>query len=785
MADIAAITSLMPTAQNPAAISAADDDAMFGSILEQMTAASAIPAAPPSAGLKSFFSNNAALVPAFFASAGQAASMSQNFATAEIIDPIQVVAISSGDSSSVPATGVTSGAAPQVTSLPEESVSAPSLWQALPTLSARGFESQSATSSASESLKTPDEQKPVGEKPSGAAEVAATPMETTTPRVLQQIKQKLQSIASGRDTAAGPFAAPTERQTEKLLPETQSEDGGNANTASATPQPDSALQWNTVQPDVAIAAGWQTPATQQDETAVPMSETDRDLFDEIATPPLTEHSLEPATADAAIAPFAVKPEKSTKTVSENTTDTVAASADPRFVRVASRQPDSASGKPLSSATPITTAESQVSALKSDGASSETAQSVAYQPAGESIPAQPAAAPSVPTGSEPSVAPRATKSATTQTFVAQSDADAPQLNSGAPQFDGPAITTEAVRNSGDYTRKTDTAGSDETPADEKPGTEKQDVPGPKNHTTASQENTQPQPGAVAAASLLQTPLQAANETVEAPKNLAASAEGAATLPRKPSVANDGNTRTASNRATGLGDQDRSRDTQPSSTGTDEKATGADRFGDTTGTQSAAQKPETFVQQLHAETARTDNPAKPAHLPDNAAAQQQPNITAGTEQPKFAAEIQVRPQQHTADSTVSLDKLGMSIAARSNDGQHEFEIRLDPAELGRVHIKLTVDDDGQTKASVVADKPQTLELLQRDSSNLNRALQDAGLSLANNGLNFSLREQNRETAKNGQGKSRNLSADAVLSTSSAQSTSTKTSYAPNSVRLDISV
>lgn len=87
--------------------------------------------------------------------------------------------------------------------------------------------------------------------------------------------------------------------------------------------------------------------------------------------------------------------------------------------------------------------------------------------------------------------------------------------------------------------------------------------------------------------------------------------------------------------------------------------------------------------------------------------------------------------------------------------------------------------------MVDKQQTLDLLQRDASGLNRALQDAGLNLSNNGLNFSLREQYREANTGSQGKSRNLSAEAVLSTDAPQSRSSQGSYAPNSVKLDISV
>ncbi|WP_425598607.1 flagellar hook-length control protein FliK [Azospirillum brasilense] len=74
---------------------------------------------------------------------------------------------------------------------------------------------------------------------------------------------------------------------------------------------------------------------------------------------------------------------------------------------------------------------------------------------------------------------------------------------------------------------------------------------------------------------------------------------------------------------------------------------------------------------------------------------------------------------------------------SDGNDQFTINLRPAELGRIDIKLEIGQDGRVTASVAVEKAQTLELLQRDSRNLERALQDAGLKADSNSLNFSLR------------------------------------------------
>ena len=153
------------------------------------------------------------------------------------------------------------------------------------------------------------------------------------------------------------------------------------------------------------------------------------------------------------------------------------------------------------------------------------------------------------------------------------------------------------------------------------------------------------------------------------------------------------------------------------------------------------------------------------------------------------LQVAPQRHSLDaaSTPTLDTLGVTIAAKSVDGVRHFDIRLDPPELGRVEVQLSLDDSGKAQASLVVDKPQTLELLQRDAANLTRSLNDAGVSLSNNGLNFSLRGQDRQDVGGSvvKGRGRALSVKAVMGTDAISNSGSIASLAPDSVRLDIRV
>jgi len=70
-----------------------------------------------------------------------------------------------------------------------------------------------------------------------------------------------------------------------------------------------------------------------------------------------------------------------------------------------------------------------------------------------------------------------------------------------------------------------------------------------------------------------------------------------------------------------------------------------------------------------------------------------------------------------------------------GGGEFHIDLAPAELGRIRVVADVSD-GKVSLTVQAEQADTLALLRRDLTQLERALGDAGLSLDSSSLQFSL-------------------------------------------------
>ncbi|MDR6774890.1 flagellar hook-length control protein FliK [Azospirillum sp. BE72] len=86
-----------------------------------------------------------------------------------------------------------------------------------------------------------------------------------------------------------------------------------------------------------------------------------------------------------------------------------------------------------------------------------------------------------------------------------------------------------------------------------------------------------------------------------------------------------------------------------------------------------------------------------------------------------------------------------------GGGEFHIDLAPADLGRIRVVADVSD-GKVSLTVQAEQADTLALLRRDLQQLERALGDAGLSLDNASLQFSLQDdgQSRGFAAPDQGR-----------------------------------
>lgn len=85
-----------------------------------------------------------------------------------------------------------------------------------------------------------------------------------------------------------------------------------------------------------------------------------------------------------------------------------------------------------------------------------------------------------------------------------------------------------------------------------------------------------------------------------------------------------------------------------------------------------------------------------------------------------------------------QVAREIIRHFNGGATTFELRLDPAELGRVEVRMEVTRDHRVTAVITADNPQALTELARNARELEQQLQSAGLQLGENGLSFDLRQ-----------------------------------------------
>lgn len=89
-----------------------------------------------------------------------------------------------------------------------------------------------------------------------------------------------------------------------------------------------------------------------------------------------------------------------------------------------------------------------------------------------------------------------------------------------------------------------------------------------------------------------------------------------------------------------------------------------------------------------------------------------------------------------------QLGVEIARHSQDGRDSLIVRLDPVEFGKIQIRIQFDDEGNLRAHVAAESPAALEMLRRDSGDLVRALNDAGVRTDSQSFQFDARGQNRD-------------------------------------------
>jgi flagellar hook-length control protein FliK len=135
----------------------------------------------------------------------------------------------------------------------------------------------------------------------------------------------------------------------------------------------------------------------------------------------------------------------------------------------------------------------------------------------------------------------------------------------------------------------------------------------------------------------------------------------------------------------------------------------------------------------------NPIDLSALGQQGAARPEPlRILTMPEQIAGQASTAAQGQVPGQSQPTPLHVLPIEIGLRALAGARQFDIRLDPGELGRVDVNLSISDNGEVTARMVVDRVETLHLLQRDARTLERAFEQAGLKPSDAGVDITLRD-----------------------------------------------
>ena len=126
----------------------------------------------------------------------------------------------------------------------------------------------------------------------------------------------------------------------------------------------------------------------------------------------------------------------------------------------------------------------------------------------------------------------------------------------------------------------------------------------------------------------------------------------------------------------------------------------------------------------------------------------NGPAGPSQLSQAAKANpMAPARQPQKPPVPMEQISVQIQKAVHQGNDKVNIKLNPAHLGRVEVRMDIGKDGKLSAVILAERPETLDMLQKDVRGLERALQQAGLDTNSNSFNFGLKNNGGQQAEPG--------------------------------------
>lgn len=96
--------------------------------------------------------------------------------------------------------------------------------------------------------------------------------------------------------------------------------------------------------------------------------------------------------------------------------------------------------------------------------------------------------------------------------------------------------------------------------------------------------------------------------------------------------------------------------------------------------------------------------------------------------------------------AVEQVKVNIIKSAVKGVDKIDVSLKPQELGNIEIKMQISKDGKLNAHIIASRPETMELLQKETASLEQAFRDAGFQTEDGGLSFSLQDNNQANKEN---------------------------------------
>ena len=95
---------------------------------------------------------------------------------------------------------------------------------------------------------------------------------------------------------------------------------------------------------------------------------------------------------------------------------------------------------------------------------------------------------------------------------------------------------------------------------------------------------------------------------------------------------------------------------------------------------------------------------------------------------------------------VEQIKVNITKSAIKGVDTIDIQLKPEDLGKIQIRMHIAKDGKLHADIISSRPETMDLLQKDLSGLQKAFNDAGYDTDSRSFNFSFQKENQ--ARGGQ-------------------------------------